>query len=46
MGAVSEIEDWWRPGMAGVAKINTGQRSLLWIFTHRLEDFLRMKLWW
>lgn len=44
--AVSEIEDWWRPGMAGVTKVNAGKRSLLWIFTHRLVDFLRMKLWW
>ncbi len=38
--------DWWRPGMSGVAKINTEKRSLLWIFTHRLVDFLRLQLWW
>lgn len=37
---------WWRPGMTGVAKIDAGERSPLWIFTHRLVDFLRMKLWW
>lgn len=41
-----EVQDWWRPGMSGVAKINTGKKSLLWIFTHRLVDFLRIKLWW
>jgi RND family efflux transporter MFP subunit len=39
-------EPWWRPGMSGVAKINVGERSLLWIITHRTIDFLRMKLWW
>ena len=38
--------DWWRPGLSGVAKINTGERSLLWIITHRTVDFLRLKLWW
>lgn len=38
--------DWLRPGMTGVAKIESGRRSLLWIATHRLVDFLRLKLWW
>jgi hypothetical protein len=37
---------WWRPGMSGVAKINAGQKSLLWIISHRTIDFLRLKLWW
>ncbi len=37
---------WLRPGMSGIAKIEAGQRSLLWIATHRAVDFLRMKLWW
>lgn len=41
-----EAQDWWRPGMSGVAKINTEKRSLIWIFTHRLVDFLRIQLWW
>jgi len=40
------VEDWWRPGMSGIAKINAGERSLMWICTHRLVDFLRLKLWW
>jgi hypothetical protein len=38
--------EWWRPGMSGVAKINAGEKSLLWIVSHRTVDFLRMKLWW
>ena len=37
---------WWRPGMTGIAKIDGGRRSLLWIFTHRTIDFLRLYLWW
>ncbi|MCB2006532.1 MAG: HlyD family efflux transporter periplasmic adaptor subunit [Rhodoferax sp.] len=34
-----------RPGMEGVAKVNAGQRSLLWIWTHRFTDWLRLKAW-
>ena len=37
---------WWRPGMSGVAKINVGKRNILWIFTHRTIDFLRIFFWW
>lgn len=39
-------KDWFRPGMTGVAKVNVGKRRLIWIFTHKTVDFLRMKLWW
>lgn len=38
-------ENWWRPGMTGVAKISIGWRPLAWIATHRLIDYLRIKLW-
>ena len=41
-----ESEDWWRPGMSGVCKLQVEKRSLFWIITHRTVDFLRMKLWW
>jgi hypothetical protein len=27
--------EWWRPGMSGVAKLDTGKQSVLWILTHR-----------
>jgi len=37
---------WLRPGMSGVGKIEAGRRSLLWIGTHRLVEFLRLKFWW
>lgn len=36
---------WWRPGMSGLAKIEVGQRRILWVLTHRTLDFLRLKLW-
>ncbi len=39
-------EDWWRPGMSGVLKVNVERRTLLWILTHRTVDFLRLFLWW
>ncbi len=39
-------EKWWRPGMTGLCKIESGKRTLWWIFTHRTVDFLRMKFWW
>jgi multidrug resistance efflux pump len=35
----------WRPGMAGEVRIDVGQKRLVWIWTHRLIDFLRLKLW-
>jgi multidrug resistance efflux pump len=35
----------WQPGMAGEARVDVGKRSLAWIATHRLIDFLRLKLW-
>lgn len=34
-----------RPGMEGVAKVTVGQRSWLWIMTHRLLERLRLWFW-
>jgi multidrug efflux pump subunit AcrA (membrane-fusion protein) len=34
-----------RPGMEGVAKVDTGQRKLFWIWTHKFVDWLRLTLW-
>lgn len=39
-------EPWFRPGMGGIAKIDSGRRRLLWVLTHRTVDFLRLYLWW
>ena len=35
----------FRPGMEGIAKINAGRANLLWIWTHEMRDWLRLKLW-
>ena len=34
-----------RPGMEGVGKVEAGERSLLWIWTHRFTDWLTLKAW-
>lgn len=34
-----------QPGMEGVAKIDAGQRSLLWIWTHGVIDAMRLAAW-
>lgn len=41
----AEAQTWWRPGMSGVAKLNAGARTPLWIATHRTLDYLRLR-WW
>ncbi|NVK17782.1 MAG: efflux RND transporter periplasmic adaptor subunit [Methylocystaceae bacterium] len=38
-------DDWWRPGMSGVAKIDAGDRSILWLLTHETLDYLRLHFW-
>ena len=34
-----------RPGLQGVAKIDAGEQSLAWVWTHRLTDWARLTLW-
>ena len=41
----AEVQSWWRPGMGGTAKIEAGDRSLLWVLTHRSLRFLQRTLW-
>ncbi|WP_439114095.1 efflux RND transporter periplasmic adaptor subunit [Hydrogenophaga sp.] len=38
-------EDWWRPGMSGMAQVDAGRKNIAWLLTHRLVDLVRMKLW-
>jgi len=40
-----EAQQWWNPGMSGIAKIELGPRNILWILTHRTIDTLRMFVW-
>lgn len=39
-------QPWWRPGMTGMARIDVGDKNIIWIITHRLVDRLRLMLWW
>ncbi len=44
----AQLEDtraWLRPGMEGVAKIELGKRSFAFLWTRRLVNWVRMKLW-
>jgi RND family efflux transporter MFP subunit len=34
-----------RPGMEGVAKIGIDQRKLIWIWTHKAQNWLRLFFW-
>lgn len=34
-----------KPNMEGVAKVVVGERSLLWVWTHRFTDWLSLALW-
>ena len=36
---------WMRPGMEGVAKISVGKRRYAWIWTRKMVNWIRMKLW-
>lgn len=43
-----EIENppgWMFPGESGEARINIEKRRLAWIWTHRLVDWVKLKLW-
>jgi RND family efflux transporter MFP subunit len=34
-----------RPGMTGIGKIETGQKKMIWIWTHKFFEWINMKLW-
>ncbi|MEH6442596.1 MAG: efflux RND transporter periplasmic adaptor subunit [Oceanospirillaceae bacterium] len=40
-----EAQQWWHPGMSGIAKIKLAPRNIMWILTHRTIDALRMFVW-
>ncbi len=39
------VEEWMRPGMEGVARISIDRRRYAWIWTRKLSNWIRMKLW-
>jgi RND family efflux transporter MFP subunit len=34
-----------RPGMEGIGKITIDRRKLIWVWTHQMIDWLRLKIW-
>jgi RND family efflux transporter MFP subunit len=34
-----------RPGMEGIGKVVVGERSVIWVWTHRFFDWARLALW-
>lgn len=57
VGAMPEVSDQaarmdqgipssWRPGMSGVAKIDTGWQALGWVLSRRAVDAVRFWVWW
>ena len=34
-----------RPGMEGVGKISIDRRKLIWVWTHKAVDWLRLQIW-
>ncbi|MDP7636536.1 MAG: guanylate cyclase, partial [Phycisphaerae bacterium] len=42
---LKQVRQWMRPGMTGVAKIEIDRRPYVYIWTRRLVNWLRMKLW-
>ena len=37
---------WVKPGMNGLAKIKAGKKRIIWIWTHRLIDFIHLYILW
>jgi multidrug resistance efflux pump len=42
---LNELYPWMRPGMEGVGKIDLGKRPYAWIWTRKIINWIRMKLW-
>lgn len=42
---IDDPAPWLRPGMEGLARLEIGDRRILWIATHRVVDTIRLWLW-
>ena len=42
---LQESYTWLRPGMEGVARVSIGKRRYAWIWTRKIVNWARMKLW-
>jgi hypothetical protein len=43
--SLEEDSEALRPGMLGIGKIDAGEHRLIWLWTHKLTDWLRLSLW-
>jgi multidrug efflux pump subunit AcrA (membrane-fusion protein) len=41
----SKQDPTWAPGLGGEVRIDVRQRPLIWTWTHKLIDYVRLKLW-
>ncbi|MEN9760965.1 MAG: hypothetical protein RI906_791 [Pseudomonadota bacterium] len=41
----ADFQPWWRPGMGGSARLMAGERSIIWLLTHRTVRYLRQVFW-
>jgi multidrug efflux pump subunit AcrA (membrane-fusion protein) len=44
-GKLKNVDPNWRPGMVGEARLDVEKKPWAWIWTHRLVDWVRIKLW-
>jgi biotin carboxyl carrier protein len=42
---LEQADQAWLPGMEGEARVDVRPRPLIWQWTHRVVDFVRLKLW-
>lgn len=42
---VGKVSERLRPGMEGIGKIEVGDRKLIWQWTHKMFDWLRLMFW-
>jgi multidrug efflux pump subunit AcrA (membrane-fusion protein) len=43
---LATTQDWMRPGMAGLARVDLGPRKLAWIWSRRMVNWVRLWMWW
>ena len=42
---VTDKPDWLRPGMEGLVKVKHSEERLIWIWSRKMINWIRMKLW-
>ncbi len=45
-GTLTDPPGWLRPGMEGIAYIDTGNKRIIWVLSRRLLDTARLWLWY